>query len=45
MSTFKHRLKKLLLETQKQGDTFEWQAPNFEIPQNTTDLELEWLEK
>ena len=45
MSTFKHRLKKLLLETQKQGDTIEWQAPNFEIPQNTMDLNLEWLDK
>ena len=45
MSTFKYRLKKLLLETQKQGDTIEWQAPNFEIPQNTLDLKLEWLEK
>ena len=45
MSTFKYRLKKLLLETQKQGDTIEWQAPNFEIPQNTTYLKLEWLDK
>ena len=45
VSTFKHRLKKLLLETQKQGDTFEWQDPNFEIPQNTADFELEWLEQ
>ena len=45
LSTFKHRLKKLLLETQKQGDASEWQEANFEIPQNTSDLNLEWLDK
>ena len=45
LSTFKHRLKKLLLETQKQGDASEWQEANFEIPQNTSDFNLEWLDK
>ena len=45
MSTFKHRLKQILLETQKQGDASEWQVPNFEIPQNATNLKLEWLDK
>ena len=45
MSTIKNRLKKLLLKIQKQDDTIEWQAPNFEIPQNTGDLKLEWLDK
>ena len=45
MSTFKHRLKTLLLEVQKQGDAFEWQAPNYEMPHNTTYLKLEWLDK
>ena len=45
MSVFKHRLKKLLLETQKQGDASEWQTSNFEIPQNITNLNLEWLDK
>ena len=45
MSTFKHRLKQILLETQKQGDALEWQVPNFEIPQNATNLKLEWLDK
>ena len=45
MSTFKHRLKKLLLETQKLGDAFEWQNPNFEIPKNTSDIKLERLDK
>ena len=45
MSTFKYRLKKLLLETQKQGDTIEWQDHNFEIPHNTMGLKLEWLDE
>ena len=43
ISTFKHRLKELLLEIQKQGDIFEWQSANFEIPHNAAHLKLKWL--
>ena len=44
ISTFKNRMKELLLEIQKQGDTFGWQTPNYEIPHNVTSLHLKWLE-
>ena len=44
ISTFKNRMKEFLLELQKQGDTFEWQTPNFEIPYNVTSLKLKWLD-
>ena len=43
-STFKNRMKEILLEIQKQGDTFEWQTPNFEIPHNVASFGLKWLE-
>ena len=44
-TTFKFFLQLLLVGVPNLGDTIEWQAPNFEIPQNTLDLKLEWLEK
>ena len=44
ISTFKNRMKEILLEIQKQGDTFEWQTPNFEIPHNVASFGLKWLE-
>ena len=45
ISTFKNRLKEFLFEVQKQGDAFEWETKNFEIPHNVTGLKLNWLEK
>ena len=44
VSTFKNRMKELLLEIQKQGDPIEWQTPNFEVPHNATNFNLTWLE-
>ena len=32
-----------LLEIQKQGDTFEWQTPNFEIPHNIRSLHMKMV--
>ena len=45
ISVFKHRLKELLLEIQKQGEVSEWQTLNFEIPHNVTNLTLKWSDK
>ena len=45
VSTFKHRLKELLLAIQQQGDIFEWQSTNFEIPHNVAHLRLKWLQE
>ena len=45
LSTFKFRLKELLLEIQKQGDFLEWQNLNFEIPHNSKNRNLRWVHK
>ena len=40
ITTFKQRMKELLLEIQKQEDTSEWQPNNFELPHSATNLKM-----